>query len=149
MSKATKTSRRAALGALVSAPALAVMPGVARAGASADETPVTQEQMAATSFEPWKRAVDEWTPPSNVEWADNAPVLLVPLRTAWILMYKTKAELETIAETLEEEVFDETLDGITEARKYFETIASILTGAQTRTVCAMASLAARQKSTAV
>ena len=63
-------------------------------------------------------------------------------------MYKTKAELEAIAETLEEEAFDEMLDGITEARKYFETIAGILTGAETRMLCGMASLAARLKSTA-
>ena len=127
MSKATKRSRLARRDALTS---------------------VTEEEMAAMDFEPWKHAVDEWTPPSNEEWADTIG-LLVALRMAWMLMYKTKAELETIAETLEEEAIDEMFGGVTEARKYFGNIASILTGAETRMLCAMASLAARQKSTAV
>ena len=102
---------------------------------------VTEEQMATMDFEPWKHAVDEWTPPSNDEWGPTTR-LLVPLRTAWLLMYKTKAELETVAETLEEEAFDEMFGGITEARQYFETIAGILTGAETRMLCSMASLGA-------
>ena len=72
----------------------------------------TFEQMAATEFEPWKHIADEWTPPGKDQWGKDGSGVLPCVRMAWILMYKTKAELETIVETLEEEPFEEMFDGI-------------------------------------
>ncbi len=115
-------------------------------GRMAKEEPVTIEQMAAMNFEPWKHVADEWSPPSNKKWADDASFVLPPVRIAWILMYQTKAELENIVETLEDEPFDEMVNGISDAKKFFEGFARVLAGAEGRLLCAASSVGVRQNS---
>jgi len=64
---------------------------------------VTVDQIVAAEFEPWVHGgPDEWTPPSNTQWAEQAPYLLPYVRMAWMSMYKPKGELETIVRELDE-----------------------------------------------
>jgi hypothetical protein len=124
-----KHSRRAALGA-----------GAGRsADTSVEKKIVTIEQMAARNFEPWKHEADEWEPPSNDEWEKDGPFLLPFARMAWMALFKTKAELEAIAEGLAGEPFEELVAGIVDARKYFENFVTILDAAEVRIMCAAAS----------
>jgi hypothetical protein len=89
-----------------------------------DEEFATDEQWAATTFEPWQHAPNEWKPPSNEDWSLLAPNLLPYVRMAWISLYRTKAELEPLA-TLEEEAFEELIGGISNSRKFFEGFVTI------------------------
>ncbi len=89
---------------------------------TAGEQLATPEQMAAMSFEPWFHVADEWTPPTNKEWADAGRELLPCVRLAWCLLYKTKAELEASLEAIEEEVFDDMMDGFSNARNVWRVV---------------------------
>jgi hypothetical protein len=111
-----------------------------------DEPFATAEQWAATNFEPWQHAPNEWKPPSNKEWSLLAANLLPYVRVAWMSLYKTKAELEPFA-TLDEETFEETIEGISNSRKFFEGFVTILRTAECRILCAASAAIAAQKTT--
>jgi hypothetical protein len=114
-------------------------PSAAESEAAAENEIMTIAQMAAMNFEPWKHEADEWEPPSNDEWAKDGPFLLPIVRLAWIALFKTKAELETIAEELAGEPFEEIVDGIGNARKFFSGFVTALDAAEVRITCAAAS----------
>jgi hypothetical protein len=106
--------------------------------------PATAEQIAAMNFEPWAHGGDEeWKPPSNAKWAEDGAYLLPFVRMAWICMYKTKPELETMAEKLEEEPFEEMVEGIAHSQKFFKNFVTILQAAEVRIMCAASAAALR------
>jgi hypothetical protein len=137
----SNTTRRAALGALASVPALAILPV---AGAEPTEAPpVTAEQMAAMTFEPWEPIADGWVPPTNPEWMPFGEWALPTIRIAWVAMFKTKAELEKLSRDLSDETFEQMINGIGRAREAFEQFVEVLTSAETRIMCAAASALAK------
>ena len=145
----TAPTRRAALSALASVPALAIPApaAIAAAGPSVEsEDIVTTEQMAAMNFEPWTHTEGEWEPPSNAEWAKDGAYLLPFVRLAWICMFKTKAELETIATGLGDERFEELVNGIHHSLEFFENFVPILKSAEARIMCAATAVALRDGS---
>jgi hypothetical protein len=111
----------------------------------ADEQFATDEQWAATNFEAWQHAPNEWKPPSNEDWSLLAPNLLPYVRMAWISLYRTKSELEPLA-TLDEEAFLEMVDGISNSRKFFEGFVTILRTAEIRILCAASAAIVAEKS---
>ena len=105
--------------------------------------PATIEQMAAMNFKPWEHTENEWKPPSNTEWNSHGTYLLPFTRLAWLSMFKTKAELETIAEELEDEQFEELVNGIIHSLEFFENFVTVLRSAEVRIMCAEAAVALR------
>jgi hypothetical protein len=95
--------------------------------------PMTDKQWAAIEFEPWTHNEDEWKPPTDQEWADDARIETV--RLAWHLMYKTKAELVAGAAKMEDKGVRLT-EGFAEAREFFERCVGVLTFAESRLICA-------------
>jgi hypothetical protein len=69
--------------------------------------------------------------------------LLPFVRMAWICMYKTKPELETMAEELEDEPFEEMIEGIAHSQKFFKNFVTILQAAELRIMCATSAVAIR------
>jgi hypothetical protein len=110
------------------------------------KTVVTEQQMAAMDFTPWEHTADEWTPPGFEEWAASASDVLPTVRTAWMSMYKTKAELEPVAQSLGDAEFEEMIKGIVHSRKFFENFVKILDAAEVRIICAAASAQSRSGS---
>jgi hypothetical protein len=105
----------------------------------------TVVDMAAMNFEPWEHGPNGWKPPSNSEWAKDGAYLLPFVRMAWFAMYKTKAELQTIAETLEDGPFDHMMDGIAHSREFFEKFLTVLNGAEARILCAACASASSEE----
>jgi hypothetical protein len=153
MSKPTaegRKTRRAALRLFAGAPALATLPVAAIAAASVgaaavppEEKIVTAEQMAAMDFKPWEHLEDGWRVPSNEQWIPFGDWALPNVRIAWIMMFKTKAELETIARELDDDTFEAMVNGIGRAGAAFEDFVRVLRGAETRIMCAAASAMAK------
>jgi len=109
------------------------------------EDVITLEEMAAAEFEPWKHRKDGWRVPSNEEWMLFCDRVLPTLRIAWVTMFKTKAELETISRELDDDdTFEAMGKAIGEARAAFEGFATVLAGAGARIMCASASAASGQ-----
>jgi hypothetical protein len=100
------------------------------------EQPMTDEQWAALNFEPWTHKPDEWKPPSADEWRDHINFVFPNIRLAWETMYKTKAELMTVAEKLDGEPLEELITGIGDAKKFFEGFVDVLGAALVRLICA-------------
>jgi hypothetical protein len=123
---------------LASASALAISPAIAAAqpDASAESKIVTFEQKVAMNFEQWPHVPDEWEPPTNAEWAKDGDYLLPFVRMAWLTLFKTKTEVETIAETLDDEPFEILVNGIIHSREFFENFVKILNAAEVRITCA-------------
>jgi hypothetical protein len=97
------------------------------------------------NFEPWKHGGnEEWEPPSNVKWAEDGAYLLPFVRMAWIWMYKTKPELETLAEELEDEPFEEMVEGIHHSLEFFENFVTVLQAAEIRIMCAASAVELRR-----
>ena len=92
--------------------------------------------IASVGFKPWQHVPDEWQPPSNAEWSEYAADLLPPARLAWVTMYKTKDELETIARELSGEPFEVLMKGIINAHKFFGDFARLLKAAEMRIMSA-------------
>ena len=141
----TAPTRRAALTALAGVPALAIPAaamGAQKPNPSSAE-PATIEQMAEMNFRPWEHTEDEWKPPSNTEWNSHGTHLLPFTRLAWLSMFKTKAELETIAEELEDEQFEELVNGIIHSREFFENFVMVLRSAEVRIICGEAAVELR------
>jgi hypothetical protein len=103
------------------------------------DAPMSLEQAAAATFEPWTHAADEWVPPKDEEWMPLGEFLLPNLRMAWAVMYKPKAELERIARELDGDVFTKMVEGIASAKKYFKDSTTVLQAAHLRILCAAAS----------
>jgi hypothetical protein len=153
------TNRRAVLGAILAGGAVAAsalpasvatavaLPTDPSAVSSASKI-VTLEQMAAMNFEPWSHVEDEWTPPSDEEWAAYARSLLPQVRMAWLLMYKTKAQLEAAAIKIDEadleEAFEEMVDGFINAQKFFKDFITVLHAAECRVMWAAAAVEYRE-----
>lgn len=102
----------------------------------AKEKRLTREQFVAMDFEPWSHNPDEWEPPSNAQWSKDGADLLPLVRMAWVQMYKTKAELRTMSEELDDETLEFLVNGIVHWRKYFEAFVTLLTAAETRMLIA-------------
>jgi hypothetical protein len=135
--------RRAALGAFTGVAAMLAGPRAAP-GAAAPTSPdapaiVTAEQLADMDFVAWEHEPDEWTPPSNEEWLRLSEQQIISFRFAWLIMHKTKPELETVARNLEDETFIELVNAIGSARECFTDLASILESAECRMMSAAAS----------
>jgi hypothetical protein len=106
---------------------------------------VAAEQWAAMNFEPWRHAQEEWEPPSNKDWGPHGDHVLPFMRLAWITMYKTKAELETIADELEDDPFFEMVEGIRHSQTFFEPFLAILKSAELRILCAASAVEVRNR----
>ena len=143
-------SRRAILRSILAAGAVATVPAVAASAAalspagpsavSSESEIVTLEEMATMKFEPWSHSQDEWSPLSDEEWAQAAPYLLPHVRMAWLLMYKTRAELEAavvrINDADNEGLFEDLVNNFVRVRKFFEDFVTVLNAAECRVVCA-------------
>ena len=105
---------------------------------AADQEPMTAEQWAAVDFEPWAHREDEWKPPTGEEWQDHIRHVFPWIRLAWEVMFKTKTELETIADELEDEPLEGLIDRIAHSREFFENFVTVLTAAECRLLWAAA-----------
>jgi hypothetical protein len=97
---------------------------------------MTDDQWAAFDFEPWTHTEDEWKPPTGAEWQDRIRSFFPYVRLAWETLFKTKAELQTVAEELDGEPLEELLNGIANSREFFDNFVKILNGAEARLLCA-------------
>ena len=78
----------------------------------------------------------------NEEWlADGADVLPF-VRCAWLVMFKTKDELETVVKGLiNDKSFEGTWDGIERAQGFFEGFMTVLKAAEMRLMSAATAVA--------
>lgn len=98
---------------------------------------MTDQQLAAMTFEPWKHETDEWKPPSNEQWARLANPYLVSVRMAWLTLYKTKPELvEMIQGMVREGIFERYGNGIRDSIDFFKAFLVVLEAAEARIICA-------------
>ncbi len=98
---------------------------------------MTDQQLAAITFEPWKHEPDEWTPPSNEQWARLANPSLVSVRMAWLTLYKTKPELVAMIEGMDREgIFIPYGNGIRDSIDFFKAFLVVLEAAEARIICA-------------
>ena len=98
---------------------------------------MTDQQLAAMTFEPWKHEPDEWKPPSNEQWARLANPYLVSVRMAWLTLYKTKPELVEMIEGMDREgIFERYGNGIRDSIDFFKTFLVVLEAAEARIICA-------------
>jgi hypothetical protein len=111
--------------------------------------PATAQQMAAMDFKPWEHLEDGWKVPSNEEWMPFGEWVLPTVRIAWVAMFKTKDELETVARELDADTFKEMVSGIGRAREAFQDFVNVLSGAEARIMCAAASALAKEDRTNV
>jgi hypothetical protein len=139
-------SRRAVLRSILAGAAVATVPAVAASAtalSSADLSAISTEkelvafeQMAAMNFEPWSRAEGESVHPSD----DDVLSVLPCVRLAWLLMHKTKTELEDsvirMDETDEGELFEGIIRDFASARKNFQNFADLLGAAECRVMSA-------------
>ncbi len=98
---------------------------------------MTDQQLAAITFELWKHEPDEWTPPSNEQWARLANPYLVSVRMAWLTLYKTKPELVAMIEGMDREgIFIPYGNGIRDSIDFFKAFLVVLEAAEARIICA-------------
>lgn len=108
-----------------------------RAAGEAVPADMTDEQLAVMTFEPWKHEPDEWTPPSNKQWARLANPYLVSVRMAWLTLYKTKPELVAMIEGMNREgIFIPYGNGIRDSIDFFKAFLVVLEAAEARIICA-------------
>lgn len=100
---------------------------------------ITREKLAALKFEPWPLGADEWRPPSGDEWTEEARRILPCVRVAWLMVHKTKAELETIVKGSRVETLDETLEMFERAQEFFAGFTMVLQAAEIRFMSAVES----------
>lgn len=106
-----------------------------------EEQDMTTEELAATDFTAWIYEKDEWTPPSNIEWAELANPHLIMVRVAWHMLHKSKAELIEMVERMSREESDEnflisTLDSLHNTVDWFRGMLSMCDAAVSRLVVA-------------
>jgi hypothetical protein len=98
------------------------------------EDVLTLEEIASAEFEPWQHHKDVWRVPSNEEWTSFGERVLPTVRIAWVTMFRTKAELETILRELDDDAIEAMGAAIVEARSAFEGFAAVLTSAASRVI---------------
>ena len=101
--------------------------------------PAIHEEYAAQDFDAWVHQPDEWTPPTNKEWAGLANPYLVAVRLAWITLYKSKPELIEMLRSMDDEsVFEAYADSIKDSIDFFKIFQTVLETAYFRILCAAA-----------
>jgi hypothetical protein len=110
------------------------------------QEPITLEQLAEIEFEPWEHKANEWEPPGDLNWAAEASSVLLYVRVAWFVMYKTKAELGRMYQSPDGEAWNLMYEGIEHSLKFFENFVTILNSAQIRMLCAAGSAELRRGS---
>lgn len=96
------------------------------------------DAIAAIDFEPWTHTEGEWTPPSNVEWAELANPHLVSVRLAWLTLHKSKPELVAITDQLGDHDLIQLVGDIGRSADWFKGMHEILSAAECRVKCAYA-----------
>jgi len=110
--------------ASIAVPLIAAVLGFLRSNAAAED--ITEAEIAAIEFEPWVHVTDEWTPPTDEEWANLANPHLVTIRMAWMALYKTKPELVELVDGLHKEgILEPLMDSLNETSKWFEGLCMI------------------------
>lgn len=99
-----------------------------------------RDELAEITFEPWEHQPDEWTPPSNAEWAALANPHLINIRLAWVLMFKTKPEVMDVVRDLDNEAGTELMENMIGSIEYFKWLLTVLEGAEARILCAGSAL---------
>ena len=94
------------------------------------------EHLAPMTFEAWQHEPGEWAPPTNGEWAELANPHLINIRTAWVLMHKSKPEIMKFVRNLDNETGGELMDQMIGSIEYFKGLVAILEGAEARILCA-------------
>jgi len=105
----------------------------------------TTAEMAVVNFEPWEHSPDEWAPPSDEEWSRLANPYLVTLRIAWMVHFKTKAEVMDIVDDLDDDSGRELMGGFVSTVGFFKGALAILEGAEARILCAGSALIERDE----
>ena len=100
---------------------------------------------ASLDFEPWEHTPDEWVPPTNAEWAKLANPHLVTVRMAWVMLHKTKPEMMTIVDTMDEETGRQMMDGFVGTINFFTGMLAIMESAEARIHCAGAAVIESEK----
>ncbi|RWI92854.1 hypothetical protein [Mesorhizobium sp.] len=132
-------SRRAALGALASLPAVA---GATPAAPSV-EPEMTDAEFMALDWTPWEHHEGEFVPPTNQQWHDAVNPTLISIRLAWSIMHKTKPELIELLGGLDKErsaaentMAVEMFERIDEAADLIDHLHAVLHGARSRILIA-------------
>ncbi len=120
----------------------------ANAAGLPEDVPAPAEFAAALEFEPWDRQSGGWCPPTNAEWNEIGKWLLRTVRVAWLMMFKTKAELvETIEAMDREDVLLETIERFRCAEETLEGFLQVVRAASGRSACACAVIELRDSET--
>jgi hypothetical protein len=102
-----------------------------------EERPATAAEMAAMNFEPWSAEdLEEFKPPSNVEFDKLAQAHLPTVRIAWLMLAKTKPELVETLRKIDNEIGRELMFGFIAATAFFKQSLTILENAEARILCA-------------
>lgn len=109
-----------------------------------EEQKATLEDYAAASFDPWQHSEDEWKPPSNTEWAELANPYLVTMRIAWLTMHKSKDELITMLDGMDEDIGSKMMNSFADTHNFFKGAVALLEGAEARILSAGAALIKRE-----
>ena len=133
-------SRRATLASLAAAAATTTLAAMAAPEVQANDHVLTARELAAFNFEPWQHGPDDRPPPSHEEWMKMAKTHLFVLHMAWGAMFKTKAELMTHLERLDNDTGLALMQGFTTATAFFECMLALLNGAETRILVAGSAL---------
>ncbi|HEY8065618.1 MAG TPA: hypothetical protein VIF40_12990 [Methylosinus sp.] len=108
----------------------------------------TSANVAALDFRPWEHRADEWTPPSNAEWASLANPYLITIRLAWLTLFKTKPEVMKIVESMNDDDGRQMMEGFVDTIDFFKSTLAILQNAEARILCAGAAVIVRDEDAA-
>ncbi len=97
--------------------------------------PATAAQAAALHFEPWREG-EGWTPPTDSEWSSLMRSHLTTLRAGCVIMRKTKDQLTSAIDTLDDEAGNTMMEAFDMTAGYFEALAEIMRSVQTRLIVA-------------
>lgn len=97
--------------------------------------PATAEQAAALHFEPWAEG-EGWTPPSDSEWSSLMQSHLTTLRAGCIIMRKTKDQLTSAINSLDDEAGNSMMEAFDITAGYFEAMAEVMRSVQSRLIVA-------------
>lgn len=111
------------------------------------KTKLTDDQKwGAIEFEPWtKEALEKSVPVSNKKWNEIGSARLPIVRTAWIMLGKTKEELKDIIVGLDKKTDFDLLEEIGDGIYFFKRYAEILECARSRLLVAGSALLAEGK----
>lgn len=142
----TKTTTPEAANDVSVATNLATLANLHLAASSADccegetakvQSDMSDEEFAATEFEPWDVNQCAWALPINEEWARLANPYLVSIRIAWVMLQKTKPELIEVVSNLEGHgMAESTLERLTETEDFLTVLLKVVKTAQVRFICA-------------